>query len=335
MNINIKTVLKGIVLSAALPMAAQAQTELKVSTFVPQNDALMQVVEEWANSVTERTDGAVTFAYFPSSQMGPPDRQFDLARTGVADISLIIHGFTPGRFQMTEISYLPGVFAGISSEDGGRVLYSLYDQYMAEEHGGTHLLAIAPTPEAFVFSNVPYADLAAIEGQRVRSAGAAMSDTLLALGAVPVAVPVPEMADALQRGIVDGLGVTYQAITDWQIETIGSDVWDVPIGVVTFGLVMNEEALQALPDDVRAILLEEAGEMMSAAFGRKLDEAEIDAIDAVQSTFAITTPDESSMAEIQAIIDARIESGLDLLEADGKPGRAMFDALTTGLAAVE
>lgn len=317
----------------ALAGAAQAQTELKVTAFVPQDDALMQIIEEWSETVTDRTNGEITFAFFPSSQMGPPDRQYDLARTGVADIALFIHSFTPGRFEMTEVAYLPGLFVGLPAEEGARILYELYPEYLAEEHAGTHLLAITPTAPAFVLSREAYPDLASFRGQRVRSAGSAMSDTLSALGAVPAAVPSPEMADALHRGIVDGLGVTYQSITDWQIETIGTDVWDVPIGPVSFGLVMNQERLDSLSEEARQVIIETSGIVMSEAFGQHIDLAEEEAEAAVEGMFTVTTPDGASMAEIENALAERVETGLAALEESGQPARAFYAAIEEAVAA--
>jgi TRAP-type C4-dicarboxylate transport system substrate-binding protein len=332
MNINYRLPLLGMALAGVMPLTAQAQIELKVSSFVPQNDALMHIIEVWASEITDRSDGEITFAYFPSSQMGPPDRQYDLARTGVADIALTIHGFTPGRFPMTEVAYLPGLFEGVPSDRSAAILWSMYERYLAAEHEGTRVLAITPTSQAFILSQRPYPDLASLAGQRIRSAGAAMSDTLQALGAVPVAVPSPEMADALQRGLVDGLGVTYQSAADWQIENIGTDVWGVSIGVVTFTLVMNEERYQSLSPEHQALIDETTGEVMSIAFGTHIDEAEVDAIERIAGNFTVTNPDAENLAEIEAVLAERIETGLQTLEDQGLPARALYADIQAAVA---
>lgn len=320
-------------LGALMPAMAQAQVELKVSSFVPQNDALMQIVETWANDLTERSGGEISFAYFPSSQMGPPDRQFDLARTGVADIVLTIHGFTPGRFPMTEVAYMPGLFDGVPTERGAGILWDMYEPYLKAEHEDTRLLAITPTSQAFILSQAPYPDLETLSGQRIRSAGTAMSDTLQALGAVPVAVPSPEMADALQRGLVDGLGITYQSTADWQIEGIGTDIWGVNIGVVSFGLMMNEARYRSLTPKQQALIDETTGEVMSLAFGRHIDEAETEAKERIGTNFTVTTPDAENMAAIEAALAQRIEAGLQALEDRDRPARALYEDIQNAASA--
>ena len=52
--------------------------------------------------------GVLIIKIFSASQMGPPPRQFDLARTGVADFSIVLHGLTPGRFPLTVFSASAG-----------------------------------------------------------------------------------------------------------------------------------------------------------------------------------------------------------------------------------
>lgn len=95
--------------AAALALAAGPMRA--ATTFIPGQDVLVDIIRDWADEVTARSGGMIRFSYFPSSQMGPADRQFDMVCKGVADISLLIHGNSPARFPMTELAYLPGTFA--------------------------------------------------------------------------------------------------------------------------------------------------------------------------------------------------------------------------------
>ncbi|MBR9763379.1 MAG: TRAP transporter substrate-binding protein [Rhodobacteraceae bacterium] len=316
-------------MSAALP--ALAQQELKVSSFVPADDPLVEVIRAWGETLTERSDGAVTFAFFPSSQMGPPDRQFDLARTGVADISLVIHGFSPGRFPMTELTYLPDTFTGRTSVEGARAIWS-QASYLEEEHQGTRLLAIAPTPDAYVFSREPHGDLDSLQGMRIRSAGAAMGDTIRALGAAPVGVASPEMADALQKGLLDGVGLTYQAVADWGIAEISEDLLQVSLGVVTFGVVMNSDTYESLPPEVQALIDETAGEAMSVALGEKLDAAEVAAKAELDSHFTVAELPQQDQARLEEIYAARKAAGI---AATGEAGAEFYEGLMAALGAAD
>jgi TRAP-type C4-dicarboxylate transport system substrate-binding protein len=84
-------------------------TELKVSLFTVPGNPFNKAMTIWADDLKKKSGGRLVLKIFPAAQMGPAPRQFDLARTGVADIALILHGLTPGRFPLTELSHVPGV----------------------------------------------------------------------------------------------------------------------------------------------------------------------------------------------------------------------------------
>ena len=104
--------LLGAVLAVSLAsLGAMAQTiELKVSHYLPPNHQMHKQLEAWSAELAQRSNGRLRLAIFPAAQMGPMPRQYDLARTGVADIAFFLHGALPGRFPLTEISHLPYAF---------------------------------------------------------------------------------------------------------------------------------------------------------------------------------------------------------------------------------
>src|SRR4051794_13216784 len=96
----------GLVAGAiATAPSAQAQTrELKVSLYLPASNVMNQEVEAFGRELKEKSQGRLTLNLFHGGQMGPLQRQYDLVRTGVADMSYVLHGATPGRFPMMELA---------------------------------------------------------------------------------------------------------------------------------------------------------------------------------------------------------------------------------------
>ncbi len=330
-DMNRRSVLAGLSASVMLATsgrsrASEGAVELKVSTFVPGQDAILDVVRTWADGVEQRSRGRLRFVYFPSSQMGPPDRQFDLARKGAADVSLFLHGFTPGRFPLTELAYLPGTFGTIDSEAGAAALSALSAEFLGSEHAGTKLLAIAPTPEARIFSTGRFAGWEALAGRRIRHSSATTADTLRALRAVPVGVPSPEMVDALQKGLVDGLAINWQAAADWRVEEVGRQLLDVPLGAATFGIVMNSARYEALPVALRS-LIDESALGLSQALGRELGAAERHAAERLRPLFEVATLQDADLAQAHAILDARRNVRIAAAQARGLPASAFYERL--------
>ncbi|MGA8319673.1 MAG: hypothetical protein WB774_02335, partial [Xanthobacteraceae bacterium] len=89
-----------LALATIEPAAAQV-VQLKASLFTPSGNPIVRATEKWADDLKEKSGGRLNISVFPGGQMGPPPRQFDLVRTGVADIAVILNGSTPGRFPLT------------------------------------------------------------------------------------------------------------------------------------------------------------------------------------------------------------------------------------------
>ena len=144
-------------------------------------EAVILVVEPVMERLKEKSNGRIVIKVFPASQMGPPPRQFDLARTGVADFAVVLHGLTPGRFPLMELAHVPGVLKAKSNYGGALALTSIAPEF-ASENPGVKIINILVTKTLLISRNEikTAADLA---GKRVRAAGSVQSDVLKAMGA--------------------------------------------------------------------------------------------------------------------------------------------------------
>src|ERR1700676_936363 len=128
--------------SAALAIgssSAQAQSfQFKYTDYNPPNNFITDEINRWSKDIVDRSSGRVKIDVFPSSQMGPVPRQYDLVRTGVADFGFILLGSTPGRFPLSELSQLPGLFP--SAYSASVALQETYPQYLAKEFEGVKML---------------------------------------------------------------------------------------------------------------------------------------------------------------------------------------------------
>ena len=101
MNFNKRGLLAALAFGAAalFGTAASAQNvELKVSTYLPPNHTIHKFLEAWGADIAQRSNGRLTIKIYPASQLGPVQRQYDLARSGQADLAVGLTGATPGRY---------------------------------------------------------------------------------------------------------------------------------------------------------------------------------------------------------------------------------------------
>ena len=141
-------------LVTALPAAAE--TTLKVSLFTPPVSPLNEQFERIKAGLAEATGGELVLELYESSQMGPPVRQFDLVRTGVADITVVFLGLTPGRFSMSQLAEMPGMSdPGVSEEASyavSQATMELGTEYLADEYPSAMLLNVAMLPNPIILT---------------------------------------------------------------------------------------------------------------------------------------------------------------------------------------
>src|SRR2546423_14566909 len=121
--------------------------------------------------------------------MDPRAAMYDLARSGQAEVSLFLHGVTPGRFQLTELIQLPYV-AG-SAEIGTKGLNDaqLRAKFLDAEHKGVKVLLL-PThqPGNGHTTKKPIRSADDMRGLSIRVSGPTIRDFISKLGGTAVGV---------------------------------------------------------------------------------------------------------------------------------------------------
>jgi TRAP-type C4-dicarboxylate transport system substrate-binding protein len=250
---------------------ASAQiVELKVSVFTPPINPLSMEMERAKKEIEAKTNGRLKLNVFHASQMGPAPRQFDLVRTGVADIAVVFNGLTPGRFPMTELAELPGLIRG-SSFPITMAMQENLQEYLAAEYPDTKVLNFAVTPNPILISRMEIKTLADWKGKRIRHPGPVHSATIAAVGAVPVLVQPFELAESMARGQIDGAVTGAGGVVSFKLQDSARFVLDMETGGLTFAVVMSPAAYEKIPVDLRKTFDEYFGPGGQPAWGKILD----------------------------------------------------------------
>ncbi len=298
---------------------------LTVSLFVPPANPAAQLLAELAETVARRSGGRLVLHLCPGEELGPTAAQFDLARTGAADIAYMMHGATAGRFPLTELAALPFVdpdpVAGTAALMRARPL-------LRSEHAGVEILFLTANAPMAVFAKMPLHTPADFRGKRIRHAGSVVAATLAALGAEPVDVMPLAVPAALADGTLDGTGMTYEGALVNGLARVVSDALDLYANTVTFALVMNAQRYRALPDDLRALVDEVLGESAGLSLARRLAEAAAHGRDYMRERgVRIHTPSPAERAAFETLIRPVVSETIAALERRGLPGEAVCEAL--------
>lgn len=310
-------------LALAAGMAPALAETLKVTTFLPPKHTFVKAVTAWGEELAEKSGGALTLEVFPAAQLGPPPRQFDLVRAGAADIGIVLHAMTPGRFNTTALAGLPLTHpsAGDRSEISSRRLTELAAEHLAAEHAGTRILWMAVTPPLRMhLAKADPSDLKNLEGLRIRYAGKTWAQIVEALGADPAPVPPAESADAMAKGVVDGATFPFEATMAFDLGPVSKFSTDPGFASATFAVVIGDAAWSRLSPEHRALVEETTGPDRAAWFGALWDASEAHGRAYMEKAgVKVVTMSDAQMADLKArfapIVDAAVKAGGGKAEA--------------------
>lgn len=313
---------------AAGPASAQTK-QLKIAHFVTPKHSVSQWIEKWSKQIEKDTKGEVSFKIFPGAQLGPPPKYYDLARRGQADVTWMSHGFTPGRFPLSEISNLPYMVA--SAEVGAKVLNdpSLKAKFLDAEHKGVRpLLLMTHQPGNIHTAKKAIRTVGDIKGMRLRFASATIKDFVAALGGTPVGMPPTQIVDNMQKGSIDGAWTDYGgAGIAFKMGPVTKFTTEMYSYTASFCICMNKKTYDGLSAANRAIV-DKSFMGVEKAVGHEWDK--LDPIGKGIMVKAGMTPVKLSAAEdakFRAIGEKVADAKIAQLEKKGLPAREVYDLM--------
>ncbi|MBS0126493.1 TRAP transporter substrate-binding protein [Thetidibacter halocola] len=328
---------KGAVAATAL-LAASAQLSsaetLTMSSWVPpthfvHTDFLVPLTEK----IAEATEGRVTVMILPAPLASPP-QHWELARTGVADITWGNFTYEPERFVSMWFAEFPN--AGTNAEAQSRALWQTYEAYLADNAAfeGVKMLAVGMFGGGQLHHGKKTVTTPAdVANQKFRMGGPIQEKLLTALGAVPVAAPATKAYEMLESGVVDGSLHTMESVVNFRLEDVLKHHTVFPKGFydATFFVAMNGAKWDGLSDADKAAIEGVIGEELSAAWGRNFDAqnpAATGKLEAAGHTFAEATPE--LIAAVDAIQATMVADWVEAAKAAGVADpQAMLDFYNT------
>lgn len=264
----------------ALPGAAFAETfNLKLSTYLPPQHQVNVELSRWADELREKSNGDLNIAVFPAGQMGPPPRQLDLARTGVADMAFVYTALNPGRFPRTDLLAAPFLLSNEQGEamlaaDASWLATSMRDSFAPDTEGVDVLYYVTSTALGFFMNDKQITQPSDLEGLRVRPTSATVANMLDALGASPATIPPTEIADAIGKGVVDGAIFNFEGGKVFGLAQSVKQVSLLGFTSGTFALVINSDTMAKLPANLQQLINDTTGPDAGRRVGGLYDAAE-------------------------------------------------------------
>jgi len=311
----------------ALPAGA-AEVDLNFAHFMPvnswQNETLFT---SWAEAVETAADGRLDVTVYPSQTLGKAAQGYDNARDGITDIAWTVQGYTAGRFPLSQIVELPGLFE--SAEVGSCAFQKLYDSGALDaEYADTHVLWVhTHGPGHLHTRDTPVTTLEDLEGLRIRRPTAVIGTLLEELGAEPVGMPAPAIYEAASRGTIDGFMLPWEAVAGFRADEVADHHTRFGFYALAFVATMNKRTYEGLPPDLKAVIDAQSGMAWAIAAGRGYDAGDARAEEVVASNGTLHEIAPAERVEWEAAAARATERYIAGLDAQGLPGTRTYEAV--------
>ncbi len=261
-----------LVLCAALVafsgVAYAAPMTIKLAFFAgARSPTWSKVMSPWADDVVAASKGTIKIDKYPGGTLGRnPRAQVKLVLDGVTDIGFFVPSYTPGRFPDNEVMELPGLIK--NSNESGIAIWRLYNKGLLRGYDKFKVLMLVTTHPYTMHTKTPVKSIADLKGMKVRAGGPVAGATIRALGAVPVGMPIPTVAQNISKGIIGGSASDWNVLYTFRIVDVAKHHYMGLLGTVPIGLIMRKEKWNSLPAAAKAAFNKLSGEVLARRNGK-------------------------------------------------------------------
>jgi TRAP-type C4-dicarboxylate transport system substrate-binding protein len=311
------------------------QITLRVADHYPAGSASADMTAgHFMREVTRRTDGRVTFEYFPTEQLGRARDMLTLTLTGVTDIGFAAPAYVSDTLPLGGVVELPGTF--LHPCDGTRAFYEMAtDGILLEREyqpNGIRLLIALALPPYQVLTKDELRGLPDMAGKRLRTGGGAQDMSMEQVGAVPVRMAGPDIYESLHRGTLDGLVFPLPSLEQYSLEELlRYSTRGMNFGSFMSSYVISERRWNELPEDIREIMAEVGAETSMHACERMANDIEPAMERLAAAGIEFVDFSDEDRARIEELLAPVGEAWAEQMNRRGLPGTEVFETFVSKL----
>ena len=224
-----------------------------------------QCIQDFADEVTARSDGRITFEISPAGALGGEADVEQNVFEGVFEMSFMSNVLMGVWYEPANLVSLPWLL--LTTEDARTVYES--DVFTEMKQGflderGARILDYCAIAERAVATKEPIAAPEDFDGIKIRVPELPVFiRTFEELGALPTPIPFPEVYEAMSSGIVDGVDADFSTFATLGFPEVADHFTRTGHQITAQYLIVNEEFFQSLPTDLQEILVDVSAEVVA------------------------------------------------------------------------
>jgi len=245
-------------------LAHGQNVRLKIATLAPEGSVWLNEAHKAADKIKSRTDGRVSFRFYPGGVMGSDATVLRKMRIGQLHGGAVLPGPLAAIVPDVELYAFPMLFRSYDEVDHVR---KHMDQKIIDILADKDLVAFGLVETGFVYlmSSEKTSSLEDLKGRKVwipegDAIGKAIFD---AAGLSPVSLAVSDVMTGLQTGLIDTVAAPPVGAVALQWFTKAKYVTDLPITYIAGILVLSQRAWSKIGSDDQIVVGEELRVMSS------------------------------------------------------------------------
>lgn len=258
------------VLAVSLALQAEAKEQLSFAYGYPANSNIGLAVDAYISGIEERSSGEVTITGYPMTLLSLSESSAGV-RDGLADIGYVLTAYFaaeyPTNLYLHELNLLVNLVEKPTGKEplaftGAMVEYTTLKcpECLGEFRSQNQVYTaggVTPT-YSLLCKDTKITKVDELKGKRLRAASAGFVRFAEHFGAQGVSLPVNEVYEALDQGIIDCAMLNAPEITNYSLDEVLTDITiGVPGGLyaATAGANINLDRWKSMDDGSREALL--------------------------------------------------------------------------------
>ncbi len=309
--------------------AEETVVELSLAHFWPAGNAVETVVAQgWAKALDEASNGRIKIITYPGETLIPAAEIYEGVVQGVADIGMSVYGYSRGRFPVVETFLLPGINMK-SSEVQARATMEVLAKLDPEELQDTKHIWTFGSGSMDLFTNTPVRTMEDLQGMIILSPGGQNTEVVEAFGGSPVAMPMADFYEALQKGVAQAaIGAPCTTVTFRLGEVTADYITHTPFFCQQlFFCVMNPDKWNSMPSDLQEIFTNTTSEFFNSTVPHVFDEENVSGLQKLNESkdyeYIYLSDEEAWLDKIEYLQEDHVKA----LDAKGLPGKEILQTV--------
>lgn len=257
------------IIAAALLLPSAAGTEpihLKLSFFSSNRSmSYLAAIKPFVDVVNVEAKGLVEIEVYFSGALGKDiAQQPQLVLDGTADIAFVVPGYTPSQFPDNTIVELPGLFKDM--REATLTYTDLIARNALNGYQDFFVIGAYVTQPETIHGRVAINSIDDLKGKRIRVNNASESVALEKLGAIPVQMPINDIANAISSGKIDAAAVARTPLSDYGIIRVATHHYLLDTNGAPLALLMSRKRFETLPKAAQDIIRKHSGDWAAMRF---------------------------------------------------------------------